>query len=264
MTKNYALILGASSGFGKAIAQALAKDGVNILGVHLDRATTKPDVDKLIEELRSTGVDVHFFNVNAADAQRRAEVIAQIEEIFSKEKDVTLRILVHSLAFGTLKPFISENPTNEINQKQIEMTQDVMANSLIYWTQEVVNKKLMVRGGKIYGMTSSGGSRHIEFYGAVSAAKACLESFIRQLAMELGSMGISANSIRAGVTDTPALSKIPKSKNIIDNAIQRNPEHRLTKPEEVAAFIVDNYKNDSHWMTGNVINLDGGESVVEL
>ncbi|MEO8447870.1 MAG: SDR family oxidoreductase, partial [bacterium] len=80
----------------------------------------------------------------------------------------------------------------------------------------------------------------------------------------LGSMGIAANSIRAGVTDTPALSKIPKSKNIVDNAIQRNPEHRLTKPEEVAAFIVDNYKNDSHWMTGNVINLDGGESIVEL
>ena len=113
-------------------------------------------------------------------------------------------------------------------------------------------------------MTSSGGQRQIEFYGAVSAAKACLESYIRQLAMELGSMGISANSIRAGVTATPALSKIPKSQNIIDNAIQRNPEHRLTTPEEIALFIVDNYKQDSHWMTGNVINLDGGESVVEL
>ncbi|MEO8666236.1 MAG: SDR family oxidoreductase, partial [Ignavibacteria bacterium] len=89
-------------------------------------------------------------------------------------------------------------------------------------------------------------------------------SYVRQLAMELGSRGISANAIRAGVTETPALSKIPKSQNIIDNAIQRNPVHRLTKPEEIAAFVVDNYKQDSHWMTGNVIGLDGGESVVEL
>ncbi|MCY7361123.1 MAG: SDR family oxidoreductase, partial [Ignavibacteria bacterium] len=106
--------------------------------------------------------------------------------------------------------------------------------------------------------------RQIEFYGAVSAAKACLESYVRQFAMELGRIGISANSIRAGVTQTPALSKIPGSQKIIDNAIQRNPQSILTKPEEIADFIVDNYKRDSHWMTGNVINLDGGESVVEL
>lgn len=264
MKKYYALILGASSGFGKAICLALAKDGVNILGVHLDRASTKPDVDKFVEELKSYGVDVHFFNANAADAAKRSEIISSVKDILSKDKNATIKILVHSLAFGTLKPFIADNAADSINQKQIEMTLDVMANSLIYWTQDIIFNKLMVNGGKIYGMTSSGGTRQIEFYGAVSAAKACLESYIRQLAMELGKMGISANSIKAGVTETPALNKIPKSQNIIDNALQRNPQHRLTKPEEIAEFIVDNYKNDSHWMTGNVINLDGGESVVEL
>ena len=264
MKKYYALILGASSGFGKAIALALAKDGVNIIGVHLDRATTMPDVEKLISDIKAAGAEAHFFNANAADEKNRGEIIQHIEKLLSDNEGSTVRILVHSLAFGTLKPFVSENPADQVNQKQIEMTLNVMANSLIYWTQDIINKKLMVRGGKIYGMTSSGGQRQIEFYGAVSAAKACLESYIRQLAMELGSMGISANSIRAGVTATPALSKIPKSQNIIDNAIQRNPEHRLTTPEEIALFIVDNYKQDSHWMTGNVINLDGGESVVEL
>lgn len=264
MKKYYALILGSSSGFGKAISMALAKDGVNIFGVHLDRATTMPDVNKLVSDLKSTGVDVHFFNANAADSQKRNEILNEIENILSNEDDATLRIFVHSLAFGTLRHFISEKPEDEINQKQIEMTLDVMANSLVYWAQGIINKKLMVRGGKIYAMTSSGSQKQIEYYGAVSAAKACLESYIRQLAMELGSMGISANSIKAGVTSTPALNKIPKSQNIIDNAIQRNPVHRLTSPEEVAAFVVDNYKQESHWMTGNVINLDGGESVVEL
>lgn len=264
MKKYYALILGASSGFGKAISLALAKDGVNILGVHLDRSSTKPDVDQLVSDIKEIGVDVHFFNANAADPQNRENIMNEIKNIFSKEEDPTIRILVHSLAFGTLKPFIAEIPEESISKKQIEMTLDVMANSLIYWTQDIIHKKLMERGGKIYGMTSSGGQRQIEYYGAVSAAKACLESYIRQIAMELATKGISANSIRAGVTETPALSKIPKNQNIIDNAIQRNPVHRLTKPEEVAAFIVDNYKQDSHWMTGNVISLDGGESIVEL
>jgi len=163
MKKHYALILGASSGFGKSISLELAKDGVNIIGVHLDRATTMPDVNQLIEDIRSKGVEAHFFNVNAADASRRDTIISEIQRIFSSDKAEEC-----------------------INQKQIEMTLDVMANSLVYWTQAVIFNKLMVSGGKIYAMTSSGGSKQIEFYGAVSAAKACLESYVRQLAMELG------------------------------------------------------------------------------
>ncbi len=264
MKKYYALILGASSGFGKSISLALARDGVNIIGVHLDRATTMPEVTQLISDIRSTGSEAHFFNSNAADSVKREEIISRIEEIFSKDKNSTLKVFVHSLAFGTLKPFFADSPEDAINQKQIEMTLDVMANSLVYWSQAIIRNKLMQSGGKIYAMTSSGGSRQIEFYGAVSAAKACIESYIRQLAMELGKSGISANSIRAGVTETPALLKIPNSKKIIDNAIQRNPQKKLTQPGEIADFIVDNYKRDSHWMTGNIINLDGGESVVEL
>jgi len=265
MTKYYALILGASSGFGKAISKALADDGVSIIGVHLDRASTKAEVDELIAYIKSKNVEALFFNVNAADSEKRKEVLNSVEEHFSKQTETpTIRILVHSLAFGTLKHFMSDVSGDAITDKQIEMTLNVMANSLVYWTQETIGRKLMTRGGKIYAMTSSGGSRQIEFYGAVSAAKACLESYIRQLAMELGSKGISANSLRAGVTETPALLKIPNSRKIIENALQRNPEKRLTRPDDIADFIVDNYKRDSHWMTGNVINLDGGESVVEL
>ena len=264
MKKNYALILGSSSGFGKAISLAFAKDGVNIIGVHLDRSGTMPEVENLISELKSTGVDIRFFNVNAADATRRAEILDEIENIFSKEKDATIKVMVHSLAFGTLKPFIADDPNEAINQRQIDMTLDVMANSMVYWTQDIVRRKLMDKGGKIYAMTSSGGSRQIQFYGAISAAKACLESYVRQLAMELGMKGIAINSIRAGVTETPALNKIPNSRKIIENALQRNPEHRLTRPEDVAEFLTGIYKQDSHWLTGNIINIDGGESVVEL
>ena len=56
MKSNYALILGASSGFGKAISLALANDGVNIIGVHLDRATTMPQVEQLISDIKAKGV----------------------------------------------------------------------------------------------------------------------------------------------------------------------------------------------------------------
>jgi enoyl-[acyl-carrier protein] reductase III len=261
MDTYYALILGASSGFGRAISLALAKDGVNILGVHLDRAATMPAVEEIISEIKSYGVDAHYFNVNAADPNKRNDVLNKIEEIFKNKNNPTIKVLVHSLAFGTLKKFIDEDTSLQINQKQLEMTIDVMANSLVYWSQDVLKKGFMKSGAKIYALTSTGGSRVIESYGAISAAKACLESHIRQLAMELGRKGISANSILAGVTDTPAARKIPNISTIMDYTLGRNAQGRLTHPEDIANFILDNYKRDSHWMTGGLIHVDGGESV---
>ena len=261
MNTYYALVLGASSGFGKAIATALAKDGVNIIGVHLDRATTMPDVEKVISEIKSHGAEAHYFNVNAADPHKRKDILDSVEEIFKKKENPTIKVLVHSLAFGTLRKFIDDDTDKQINQKQIEMTIDVMANSLVYWTQDIIHRELMTSGGKIYALTSSGGHRVIEYYGAVSAAKACLESHIRQIAMELGQKGISANAILAGVTETPALKKIPGNENIIKFALGRNAQGRLTQTSDIANFILDNYKRDSHWMTGGIIHVDGAESV---
>ncbi|HWQ82026.1 MAG TPA: SDR family oxidoreductase [Ignavibacteria bacterium] len=257
----YALILGASSGFGKAIALTLAKDGVNIIGVHLDRATTMPDVEKEIEEIKSYGVEAHFYNINAADPQKREEVLDRVAEIFKSKENPTIKVLMHSLAFGTLRKFVDEDPANQMNQKQMEMTVDVMAHSLVYWTQSMLKRDLMKPGGKIYAMTSSGGSRVIEFYGAVSAAKACLESHVRQLALELGHKEIAVNALLAGVTDTPALRKIPKNEELINMALMRNPQGKLTEPKDIADFILDNYKRNSHWMTGCVIHIDGGETI---
>lgn len=257
----YALILGASSGFGKEIALTLAKDGVNIIGVHLDRATTMPDVEKEIEDIKSYGVEAHFFNINAADPHKREDVLNKVTEVFKDKENPTIKVLVHSLAFGTLRKFVSETGEDQMNQKQMEMTVDVMAHSLVYWTQEILKRDLMKPGGKIYAMTSSGGSRVIEFYGAVSAAKACLESHVRQLALELGSREIAVNALLAGVTDTPALRKIPKNQELIEMALMRNPQGKLTEPKDIADFILDNYKRDSHWMTGCVIHIDGGETI---
>jgi enoyl-[acyl-carrier protein] reductase III len=79
-----------------------------------------------------------------------------------------------------------------------------MAHSLVYWTQDILARKLMTTHGCIFAMTSTGSSEMWGSYGAVSAAKAALESHIRQLAMGLPPQRISANAICAGVTETPA------------------------------------------------------------
>ncbi len=233
----WGLVLGASSGFGAATARELGRRGMGIIGVHLDRKVTLPQAEAVAEDVRAAGSPAHFFNVNAADDEK------------------------HSLAFGTLKPFVSDVPGQQTTKAQLEMTLDVMAHSLVYWVQDLHARGLLGEGSHVFAMTSSGGTRVMPFYGAVSAAKAALESHVRQLALELGPAGVSVNAIRAGVTDTPAARKIPAAEYLFQEARRRNPGGRLTCTEDVAGAIAALSLPGARWISGNVIGVDGGEDV---
>lgn len=257
----WALVLGASSGFGAAVSSVLARAGCHIIGVHLDRRATMGQVERIQNEIKAYGREAWFFNVNAADETKRLEVCTEVAKRFAdRDKGESIRVLLHSLAFGSLKPFFGETADDELNQKQIEMTVDVMANSLVYWTQDLVRRSLLRKDSRIFAMTSTGSWAVWRGYGAVSAAKAALEAHIRQLAVELGPRGITANAVCAGVTDTPALRKIPDSDSMVQVALRKNPFHRLTTPEDVACAIAALAQPCTYWINGNVINVDGGEA----
>ncbi len=262
--RDYALVLGSSSGFGQACSYVLAENGFNIIGVHLDRHATMPKVQETIEGIEQRGAKALFFNVNAADPQRRTEVVDAIAAEFAANEGASLKVMLHSLAFGTLLPFVGESLHHSASQKQVEMTLDVMANSLIYWTQAVVFGGMMGEGARIIALTSAGSRRVLPTYGIVSAAKAALESYIRQLSLELTPLGISTCAICAGVTDTPAFRRIPGNDIIMSHARMRNPHHRLTTPIDVAKVLGLLIRPEAAWITGATINVDGGEDAVDL
>ena len=138
-----------------------------------------------------------------------------------------------------------------------------MANSLVYWTQDVWRAGCSADGSKIYAMTSEGSTRVIASYGAVGAAKAALESHCRQLAMEFARLGsgVTVNAVRAGVTMTPAMMRIPEAQRADrlrhagqparahDDRRGRRPGHRALSGD------------GTHWLTGNVLGVDGGELI---
>lgn len=253
----WALILGASSGFGEASARALADAGFDIFGVHLDRRAGLEHVKLLRADLEATGQRAHFFNINAADPEKMEDALEEMKGLLGEGEGIG--VLMHSLAFGTLRPYIGDGA---VSSSQMDMTLRVMAHSLVDWTQAAVRRGMLGKGGRVFAMTSSGSNRIIPSYGPVSAAKAALESHCRQLSYELAPLGITVNALRGGVTDTPALRKIPGNDLLIDGAKERNPSGRLTTPEDVADAVVSLCSPKARWITGNVINVDGGEEIV--
>lgn len=259
MTKrDWVLVLGASSGFGAAVSRAAAARGLNVCGVHLDRRSTIAAAIATREACEAAGVEALFFNTNAADPDKIREVL---DDLATRCEPGRLRLLFHSLAFGALMPLVGDDPKSSATPAQAAMTFEVMATSLVTWSQGAVWRDLLGQGSRILAMTSAGSTRAMPSYGMVSAAKAALEAFVRQLARELGPRGITANALRAGVTDTAALRKIPGHVRMMELALGVNPGGRLTTTDDVAALVGLLLEPGSGWVTGSVIGVDGGEDI---
>ncbi|MDP7072328.1 MAG: SDR family NAD(P)-dependent oxidoreductase, partial [Candidatus Marinimicrobia bacterium] len=162
---DWVLILGCSTGHGGATAKRLAEDGYGIIGFHFDRGDVKKEAEAARDAIAEiNGGRVHFWNTNAADADTMNEYIPKIKEITGGKP---LKLMLHSIAFGTTTNFFGDKP---VTQKQMDMTVHVMGNSMLYWTQKLFDEKLIGEGSRILGLTSEGNYVAMEGYGPVSVA----------------------------------------------------------------------------------------------
>ena len=116
--------------------------------------------------------------------------------------------------------------------------------------------------GKIIAVSSLGAIRSLPGYGALGAAKAAIESTVRNLAAELAPQNVLVNGVSAGVTDTVSLQAFPQRQEILDYCVKRTPQGRVGTPEDVAPVIRFLCSEDAKWITGQIITIDGGYSIV--
>ena len=104
----WALVVGSSSGFGEAAARVLAREGLNIFGVHFDLKSTLPRALQVKADVEAKGRKAIFFNKNVADDRNRTEIIGKIQDYIKTSDGGSVALMLHSVAFGNLKPFIAE------------------------------------------------------------------------------------------------------------------------------------------------------------
>lgn len=254
--QTWALILGGSSGLGLATAKKLAQHGFNLIIIHRDRRVDLEEIAAQFDVIKTYGISVVSYNVDAVRHDKQQQLIVEISQLLSDGRKI--KVLVHSIAKGSLKP-MTGTIENTLSSTDISLTFEAMGLSLYQWVQKINQAQLFASDTRIIAFTSEGNTKALPHYGAVSVAKVALEALVRNIAVEFAPLGIRANCIQAGVTSTKSFAMIPNAHKIEKHAITRNPNSRLTAPEDVANAVYLLTRAEAKWITGTVIPVDGGE-----
>jgi len=251
----WALILGGSDGLGYASALKLAQHGMNLIVFYRASRSQSNTIDQRFEVIKDQGIDLFAFNRDATREDKLEDYIDKIKNALAGNK---LALLLHSISKGNLKPLTGKN---SLKTADFQQTIHSMGLSLHAWSQSLIEAELFADKSQILSFTSEGSARPSDGYAAVSAAKATLEILTKSMAIEMAPLGIRANCIQAGVTDTYSLSLIPNYEELKANALQRNPFNELTTPQKVADVVYLLCKEEASWINGTIVKVDGGESL---
>jgi enoyl-[acyl-carrier protein] reductase III len=254
----WAIILGGSSGFGLAAAEKLASHGMNIAVLYRETSAAERMLKERFGKLAaSAGVHIDGYNTNALDQLSREEFVQRFAARAGRKQ--TVRLLLHSIARGNLKPLVDAPEADVLTMDDIRFTTYAMSTSLLDWARLLLKEGHFQADARILGLTSEGAHKYWNGYAAVSIAKSTLESLVTYMAVELAKHGLKTNLIQAGIAATPSLRKIPASDQLLELATRRNPLGRTTRPEDVAGVIYLLCLDEASWINGSIIPVDGGE-----
>jgi enoyl-[acyl-carrier protein] reductase III len=271
----WAVILGGSSGFGFAAVEKLSAHGMNIAVLYRETSAAEKLMKEKFNRIALTNATTILpYNLNALDQAGRASFIKEFTALTPKH---SVKLLLHSIARGNLKPLINKekkvSPTGGdlegakaaddayslLSAEDIQLTSYAMSTSLLDWTRSLLKADLFHADGRIISLTSEGAHKYWESYAAVSIAKSSLESLAKYMAVEFSAYGLKTNIIQAGITETTSFKLIPGNEKLVGLNTKRNPFGRMTKPEDVSGVIYLLCTDEAKWINGAMIHVDGGE-----
>ncbi len=239
------MVTGGSRGIGKSIASELGRRGATVIINYLkNHEAAKTTVEELkLQGIKTTRIKAHVGEEAAIDS-----LVSKIEKQFGQ-----LDILVNNAASGVMRP------TTELSVKHWDWTMNINARGP--WMLSVAASRLMPDGGRIINISSPGSTWVLPAYFAVGVSKAAIEAVTRYLAVELGPKGIAVNTVSPGFVMTEALNAFPDQLGIRDIASRPTPAGRTITPEDVSNVVAMLCSSDAEMIRGQVIVVDGGETL---
>lgn len=239
-----ALITGGTRGLGKAIAAVMAQNGANVA---LNYRRDENSARATLEEIRRLAPRAILLK---ADLEDDAQVRAMVREAVAQLG--RLDILVANAAATAFKPLLEMKPHN------LQRTFNLSIGGFVAAVQEA--SKAMSDGGRIIAISGMDSVRHLPGHGALGAAKAAMESMVRDFAFELGPRGITVNAINFAYLETDSSQIYFGDELEISTARvrERSALKRLAAPAEVAAIVCMVAMPEASYLTGQTIMVDGG------
>lgn len=242
----HAVVTGAGRGIGRAIALALADQGVDVAFNYL---RNRRAAEETLAALEQRGVRAYAGRANIADPEALKAFFAAVGERFG-----SLELVVHNAASGV------ERGALDFSLHHFHWTMDINAWGFLSAVEEAA--PLMGAGGSVIAISSLGAVRSLPYYTIVGASKAAIESMARHLATELGPRGIRVNVVSAGAVDTDALKHFPNREELLASTLAHTPLGRILEPEDVAQSVLFLASDLSRMVTGSTLFVDGGYNVV--
>ncbi len=248
-TSRVAMVTGAGSGIGRAIANRLAEDGHAIAVVDLNPEAAETVAGEI------SGPGSRAVAYGGVDVSDRARVDAAVRRV-ETEMGPPL-VLVNNAGVSGFKQFMS------ITDEKWNRIMEVNLNGPFYCTQAVVPGMIEAGWGRIVNISSSSAQSGQPYMVHYVTSKAGLIGFTKALALELGPKGITVNTIPPGMVDTPMLRASEERGLLggtVEDSAERTPVRRAGKPEDIAyacSFLVS---EEASYVTGQVIGVNGGRN----
>ncbi|MDY6921704.1 MAG: 3-oxoacyl-ACP reductase FabG [Pseudomonadota bacterium] len=236
-----ALVTGASRGIGRAIAESLIQQGALVMGT----ATSESGAENITAYIQATGNQGRGYCLNVTDPASIDSVLGQIQEAHGAPQ-----ILVNNAGITR------DNLMLRMKQDEWDQVIDTNLSSVFRMSKACLKGMAKSRWGRIVNISSVVGLMGNAGQANYSAAKAGLEGFTRSLAREMGSRGITVNSVAPGFIDTDMTRDLPEANK--EAMIGQIPLGRLGAPQEVAAVVAFLAGEESGYITGATIPVNGG------
>jgi enoyl-[acyl-carrier protein] reductase III len=234
------IVTGASRGIGRAIAVRLARPGGRIVVNYLQNE----------EAAMVTAAAVRARGAEAIVVQGNVRSEDDLKRIAGSLDGVD--ILVHNAAVGAMKPY------DKMRTAHWDLT--VESSLRPFWLLTKLCK--LAEGASVVGISSMGSQRYIPGYLAMGASKAGMEAMTRQLAVELAPRRVRVNTVCGGLIETDTLQYLTEGDKMLSFAREYTPLGRAGSPEDVAAAVAMLCGDDARWITGQVVVVDGGLSLL--